>query len=153
MITISRLKKEDSARLIPLLEVWAAAHKGLPFRPDYKNSFEHWINELIDNEDSAVFVALDGSNMVGAVIGSIIKNSPLFYPDRFGHVNILVVSPDYRKKGTARRLWKAFEAWCREKGVEELRLYTFILNEQARRYWQSHNFETRFELRVHLPEN
>ena len=85
-----------------------------------------------------VFVAADGGQIVGFITLYIAE----------GRVNIgwLGVHPDYQRKGIGGQLIKTAEDYCRQKGIDELAVYTlgdsvdYEPYESTRAFYLKHSF-------------
>ncbi len=68
------------------------------------------------------------------------RGAPLLDPDRYGYVASVYVVPALRRQGTLHLLFEAAIAWCRDRGLDELRLHTAADNATANDAWRAFGF-------------
>ena len=109
-----------------VLQLWQEA--GIPSRPEGRDGRERLERELA--RGAAVFlVAEDSGSVVGAVLGT--------HDGRNGWVNRLVVAPDHRGRGLARRLVQNVEdAWA-ARGIEIVACLIETPNAGSMRFFES----------------
>ena len=102
-IKITRYETGDYDTLINL---WEAV--GLPYKPLGRDSRESIEKEVKNNICRFLFARVDDK-----YIGSILVT----HDGRKGWINRVVVLPQYRHKGIARKLVEAGEHWLKEQGI------------------------------------
>ena len=100
---ITSYKQGDYDNLIML---WEKA--GLPYKPIGRDSQESIEREVLTANCKILFAKLDDFYIGSALIT---------HDGRKGWINRVVVLPDYRKQGIARKLVDAGEAWLKEQGI------------------------------------
>lgn len=100
---ITSYKKGDYDALI---DIWENA--GLPYKPKGRDSRES-IEKEINNGHCKFLFAKDNDKYIGSVL--------ITHDGRKGWINRVVVLPDYRKQGIARKLVDAGEQWLKEQGI------------------------------------
>lgn len=67
--------------------------------------------------------------------------SPLLLPDRYCYVSSVYVRPEHRRQGVLRAMLAAADAWCRERGLTEMRLHSSTSAPVAMDTWDALGFE------------
>jgi GNAT superfamily N-acetyltransferase len=102
----------------------------------YTEKFAPWFEEAINSESYAVFVAENGRNCVGFVMGEIsgpfIQGSKI---KKIGKVDLCWVEPPMREKGVASALVKTLERWFKDKNIEYAELQYLTGNSEAENAW------------------
>jgi ribosomal protein S18 acetylase RimI-like enzyme len=73
---------------------------------------------------------------------------PLLHPDAYGYVSSVYVHPGVRRAGVLKSLVAAAEDWCREHGLDELRLHNSADNPLANAAWEALGFRVVEHLRM-----
>ena len=73
---------------------------------------------------------------------------PLLHPDRYGYISSVYVRPPARRLGVLSALMRAAEQWCRERGLNELRLHNAADNPVSNATWEAFGFEIAEHLRI-----
>lgn len=73
---------------------------------------------------------------------------PLLLPPRYAYVSSVFVRPAARRHGVLRALLTAAEAWCRERGLDEMRLHNAADNPLSNAAWDALGFGIVEHLRV-----
>lgn len=75
------------------------------------------------------------------------KASPLLLPERFAYVSSVYVRPAFRRRGVLRALLGRADAWCRERGLTEMRLHN-VPGDIAAAAWSALGFGVVEEVRT-----
>ncbi len=102
-VTITKYNHGDYDTLISL---WESA--GLPYKPKGRDSRKS-IEKEVDNNCSLFLFAKIEEEYVGSVLAT--------HDGRKGWINRVVVIPQYRHKGIARKLIDSAEIWLIEQGI------------------------------------
>lgn len=102
-MTITNYKPGDYDILIKL---WEEA--GLPYKPNGRDSRNSIEKEINNNICKFLFAKIDEKYVGSALIT---------HDGRKGWINRVVVLPDFRKQGIARKLVNAGEQWLKEMGI------------------------------------
>jgi ribosomal protein S18 acetylase RimI-like enzyme len=95
-----------------------------------------------------IFLAeLDGET-VGILRCIHSTGSPLLEPAQYGYISSVYVLPKARERGVLRTLMAAADGWCRDRGLDEMRLHNAADNPLANAAWESLGFEVVELLRV-----
>jgi len=89
-----------------LIDLWEKA--GLPYKPNGRDSRSRIENE-IDNGICRFLFAKNGDDFIGSAL--------ITHDGRKGWINRVVVLPEFRKQGIARKLVDAGEDWLKEQGI------------------------------------
>jgi putative acetyltransferase len=94
------------------------------------------------------FIALDGSAVVGVVLGG--------HDGRRGYVHHLAVDDNYRRQGIGRRLVERCLLALQAEGIQKCHLFIFHENEGGIAFWQAQGWTLRQDILVmskHLAKN
>ena len=98
--------------------------------------------------DQRIFLAERGGDIVGIARCVESLGSPLLHPSRYGYLSSVYVRPPFRRTGVLRALLQAAESWCRERGLDEIRLHNSSRSAEARDTWEHLGFELTEQVRV-----
>lgn len=87
-----------------------------------------------------MFLAERGEEVLGILRCVESYGSPLLEPPRHGYVSSVYVIPAERRHGVLRALLDAAEAWCRGRGLGELRLHNVADDPVANAAWEALGF-------------
>jgi GNAT superfamily N-acetyltransferase len=85
---------------------------------------------------------------VGVLRCMLSSASPLYDPPRHAYVLSVYVVPPQRRRGVLRALVRHAEAWCRDRGITEMRLHAGLQNRAGNAAWAALGFEPAEILRV-----
>jgi ribosomal protein S18 acetylase RimI-like enzyme len=110
-----------------------------PWRDDdaWLTAVAGWVADAADaagRDDNAVFVAVDGEQIVGFVHAA---ERTHFTGQVDAYVSELVTAAGQERRGIARALMQAAEQWGAARGLDCLTLETGMLNHTARAFYQS----------------
>ena len=94
------------------------------------------------------FLATIADEPVGIIRCVETPASPLLAPDRYCYVSSAYVKPEHRRHGVLRALLDRADAWCRERGLGEMRLHNVGTNAEAASAWDSLEFEVVEQVRL-----
>jgi RimJ/RimL family protein N-acetyltransferase len=140
VIVIRRAEPGDAVALVDLAE--AVGREG----GDWLLSTDVWrsaaeerryLKAVRRHADAAVFVAVDGDDVVGRL--SVARDP---HPSSRHVADLgLFVAASHRRRGIGRRLLEETVDWARAAGVRKLELHVFPWNEPAIRLYESFGFE------------
>jgi ribosomal protein S18 acetylase RimI-like enzyme len=98
--------------------------------------------DLLVSADAAVFVAEDAGRLIGVVSVRVYETppDPAMVPLRRGHVEMLVVSAAYRRRGIGSELMEEVAGWARRQGAAELVLTVWAGNLAAAAFYERLGF-------------
>lgn len=94
----------------------------------------------IDSPDEGCFVAEQDGQPVGCLRVAESRGSPLLLPARYGYLASAYVVPTARRTGVLRQLVDRGLAWCRARGLVEVRLHADAMNATAGAAWEALGF-------------
>lgn len=99
---------------------------------------ESYFSELLNRDDSSVFVA-DAGHLVGAAVGlmRVAPEFPIFVPQRWGVLDALVVDPAWRRRGIGKLLARSVETWAIRSGAPWVEANVYEVNADARRFYEA----------------
>lgn len=110
-------------------------------RPDARaRAYELYRGQLTAHDEQIFVAEVDGA-VVGVLRCVDTLSSPLLYPERYCYVSSVYVRPAARRKGVLRALLTAAEAWCEQRGIDEMRLHNAPSSAVAERTWSALGFE------------
>jgi ribosomal protein S18 acetylase RimI-like enzyme len=102
------------------------------------------VRETISSEESALFVAVAESDVVGLLDVDIrsAPDYPIIVPRRFAHVSEIVVTENHRGQGLGQLLMERAHRWALEKGASEVELNVWEFNHGAIAFYEKLGYET-----------
>lgn len=110
-------------------------------RPDAPERARRLFQAQLTSSLEALFVAEAEGGVVAVLRCVDSASSPLLYPDRYCYVSSAYVRPAYRRRGVLRGLLECATDWCRERGLEEMRLHNAPSSSSAGPAWDALGFE------------
>src|ERR1700744_750382 len=99
------------------------------------------LEAMIMADHVEVIVAVEGDKIVGSGYARIEEARDYQKYTQFAYLGCMYVPPDYRGKGVNNLVLEALKAWCRLKGITELRLEVYTYNEPAIKAYQKAGFK------------
>ena len=93
-------------------------------------------------DEALVLIARSEGRAIGFTNARIARN-PSIFEERFGAIDNMYVLPEARRLRVGFRMLETVEAWCRTRGVDELRLGVAAANEGAVAFWEASEFTPR----------
>jgi ribosomal protein S18 acetylase RimI-like enzyme len=100
-----------------------------------------YLSSFIDQDDQAIFVALDKDCIVGYITVYVKDQSRHWKVKRVGQISGLMVQQDFRRSGIATRLLAAGKHFFADRGVEFFTVYTAIRNQSGIAFYKSQGLE------------
>jgi len=102
------------------------------------------IDELISNEDHALFVAERKGQVIGVVHVALRETPdiPILVPRRYVAVDTLVVSEAHRRLGIGRALMERVQRWALDKGAAQIELGVWQFNQGAIAFYEKIGYRT-----------
>lgn len=117
-------------------------------RPDAEQRARPIFAAQLDADNEAMFLAEEGSGVIGLMRCVETPASPLLVPDRYCYVSSVYVRPEHRRRGVLHALFRRAESWCRERGLGEMRLHSVGARDDSAAAWDSLGFEIVEQVRV-----
>jgi GNAT superfamily N-acetyltransferase len=96
-------------------------------------------NDLADSNIHVLLAEADGE-IIGYVQGEVTHRSD-YVPRTVGHVSLMYVVKQFRRKGVGRRLVKELCRFFNSNNVEDLTVRYIVGNEEAEGFWRKLGFE------------
>jgi GNAT superfamily N-acetyltransferase len=135
--------EDPVARWVELEPLLLALHEyhlpltGVPLLTDWARMQRE---QIAGRPEGLVLLAYEDGAAVGFANGWVSRN-PSIFEEEYARLDGMYVAPDARSRGIGRALLAAFEAWARERGVNEVRLGVVASNHLGRRFWDAAGFE------------
>jgi len=100
---------------------------------------EEFFSRIFTNENTALFVAESGGQVIGFVIVSV-QETPdisILVPRRYASIVDLAVRCEFRRRGVGRALMEQAQAWARDKGAAQVELNVFEFNQEAIAFYEA----------------
>ena len=117
-------------------------------RPDAESRAAKLFAAQLQSPNEIVFLAEAGREAVGVLRCIHSSGSPLLDPAQYAYVSSVYVVPAARERGVLRALLAAADEWCKERGLDEMRLHNAADNPLANAAWEALGFEVVEHLRV-----
>ncbi len=140
MIEIRRAEPSDAEGLVALGRAVGAEAEGWLISVDGWRSVadeRRYLKVIRRYPNAAVFVALDGEQVVGRLSLSRDQHPASQHVADLG----LMVAKSHRRQGIGRQLLETAVEWARSVGVRKLELHVFPWNEPAIRLYEQFGFE------------
>jgi len=108
-----------------------------PYTEDGKDELA---DRLIDEDDSCVFLASDGDNVVGYLVGLIEDAGSHRTVGKMGELEHMYIKEDYRRKGVGSKLCESFFDWCKSKDVNRATVISSSENFRALAFYRKQGF-------------
>lgn len=98
-----------------------------------------WLTDFRDwtrAHSSGAWVAEADDRLVGLLTAHLAEPAPVYRGAPFVFVGEIVVAPEWRGRGVARRLLNAAREWGRQVGATELRAGVLATNPGGRTFWE-----------------
>ena len=151
-ITIRRAMLADLASIVALRMALLREHAHNTIysrlRPDADARARKLFAAQLQSPNEIIFLAdLDGE-CVGILRCIQSSGSPLLDPAQYAYVSSVYVLPSARERGVLHAMLAAADAWCVERGLDEMRLHNAADNPLANAAWEALGFEVVEHLRV-----
>ena len=151
MTTIRRLREAEISSLVE--ELWVPFAEETAEIDDHdvladEGVLEHALEyrrEQFENDDRAMFVAVEDDALVGYVSIQHRESRPMYARGDDGHVHELYLAPEHRGQGLASDLLEQAADWANDHGCEHLKIAVHPDNEPARSIYREWGFEQKRE--------
>jgi RimJ/RimL family protein N-acetyltransferase len=140
VIVIRRAEPGDAVALVDLAEAVGREDGDWLLSTDvWRSAAEErrYLKAVRRHADAAVFVAVDGDDVVGRLS---VARDPHPFSRHVADLGLFVAA-SHRRRGIGRRLLEETVDWARAAGVRKLELHVFPWNEPAIRLYESFGFE------------
>ena len=117
-------------------------------RPDAAARARPMFAAQLESASEAMFLAEDKDVAIGLLRCVESIASPLLLPERYCYVSSAYVRPQYRRRGILHDLFERAVAWCRERGLTEMRLHNVGTRDDSVGTWDALGFDVVEQVRV-----
>ena len=113
-----------------------------PMDPTIQDGDIHYydVRDFINGEDAELYVAeLDGE-LVASGYAKIKGDRPYLKHDRIGYLGFMFVPPEHRGNGYNKLILDVLIEWCRHRGLKEIRLDVYDVNDAAIKAYEKAGF-------------
>ena len=113
-----------------------------PMDPTIQDGDIHYydVRDFINGEDAELYVAeLDGE-LVASGYAKIKGDRPYLKHDRIGYLGFMFVPPEHRGNGYNKLILDVLIQWCRDRGLKEIRLDVYDVNDAAIKAYEKAGF-------------
>ena len=146
------IRKATEADVPHIVELWvefvdfhARYDSAFQRAPDGQEHLATTVRERLVDADASVFVAEDGTGLVGYCMARVNKRGPEFGGWEFGDIHQLAVTEKRRRGGIGRLLFEAARTWFVERGVERMELRVLRTNPASTAFWRRLGFHPYME--------
>lgn len=156
-ITVRRATSADLDTIVGLRLALLREYREHPIygrlRPDAEKRARPIFATQLDSDNEVIFLAEENGGTIGLIRCVETAASPLLIPDRYCYVSSVYVRPEFRRRGALRELFQRAHAWCRQRGLNEMRLHCVGTREASAAAWDALGFEIVEQVRVLRLEN
>lgn len=149
------VRRATSADLETVVALRVALLREYPDHPIYgrlRSNVEQLARPIfaaqLDSGNEATFLAERDRVAIGILRSVEAAASPFLVPDRYCYVSSVFVRPEFRRHGVLRSLLDRAIAWCRERGLAEMRLHSVGTRAGAAAAWDALGFAVVEEVRI-----
>jgi GNAT superfamily N-acetyltransferase len=143
-VRIREATTADVDRLAEMRLALVTAHPGHlvygPLRPNALEICRELTARQFRSRRQTVFVAVRGRRIIGMLRCVDAPGHRMFRPARHGYVTMVFVEPDARRRGVLRALLARAIRWCKQRGLDQMRLHNAAGNLLAEAAWESLGF-------------
>jgi ribosomal protein S18 acetylase RimI-like enzyme len=100
------------------------------------------LKKHMGSEDGLVLVAVDNNKVVGFSISEVQEPWPGFKCEKYGHISMMAVTADYRRKGLAKKMLDKIIEWFHSKKLSRAEMDLVTNNKTAASFWGKQGFIT-----------
>lgn len=112
---------------------------------DATANWAKYIASILDDKTHRILVATDGPTLAGYIVAIVQEYPPVRTIRQFGFIQEIAVADQFRRKGIARQLLEAAEAWLRSAGVPIIEVKIDVDNDASQALFRSAGFVSRTE--------
>ena len=99
-----------------------------------------YVNSKFEDESSALFVAIDVGSLVGYAGAVVREYPPVWTVRKFGFIEEIAVTGDFRRHGIGRQLLAVAEEWLLAQGVKKIEVKIDTANTASQGLFRSQGF-------------
>lgn len=139
-----RANSADIPQMLPLwrylIDIHAPLERMFETTEGAEDKFAAFIGSLLGKENYLVAVAEEEGKLAGYVVAHVSQTPEVFVLRRRMYVQDMVVDPEYRRQGVARKLMDLVLDFAKNRQVEKIDLLVAVQNEDANKFWQKMGF-------------
>ena len=146
VLIIRAYTPEDIAALVRHKARLTSQHNALD--PDYyapspaaDEEFGNYLQKRINDADFKVFVAKEGGNCIGYVMGWIEQRPPIYRKRKVGYLSNIFVDEAHQKQEVGAQLYRALETWFQERKVDYIEIRADARNSAAMKSFKKYGFK------------
>jgi len=144
-LVVRRARLDDLQAIVELRLALLREYRDHPLyehlRPDAPDRAYDLFRAQLASPAEAMFIGERNRTVIGVLRCVESGGSPLLLPVRYCYVSSVYVRPEQRRRGVLRALIGAAEAWCEERGLNEMRLHSSTSSPVAVDTWDALGFE------------
>lgn len=110
-------------------------------RPDVAEQARLLTLAQLASRTDVIYLATAADDAIGLLRCSISRGARLVRPSRYGFITSAFVHPAHRRRGVLRAMLAEAEAWCRARGLREVRLHCTVENAEGNASWEALGYE------------
>ena len=103
--------------------------------------FRQFLQEIIEDENYSVLVAVAEDKTVGYFLGMITGAKPFLSPEKTGRISDAFIEENYRNSGIGKMMFDELLQWFKAHQIEHLELSVDVRNEIGVNAWKKFGFE------------
>ena len=107
---------------------------------DALTNWAEYLDAKFDDSLAKIFVAVEDEIVVGYVGAMIRMYPPVWTITRYGYIEEIAVTKNFRRKGTASRLLAAAQKWLLSEGISRIKVNIDSANESSQGFFRSQGF-------------
>jgi GNAT superfamily N-acetyltransferase len=108
----------------------------------------------IQSKDAVIFLALNRSDIIGAILASVHQTPEVsvLIPDTYVNIEKLVVVENIRRQGVGKALMERVHCWSKNRGIQQIQLTVWDFNKSAREFYNNLGYQMLHQrMRKQLP--
>lgn len=139
---IREATEKDIENLLPFEQGIVTAER--PFNSTLIDGEIHYydLNEFIQSPDATLIVAEENNEIIASGYALIKKTEKNYYTfESYAYLGFMYVKPEHRGKGVNKVITDELISWSKSKGISEVKLDVYALNESAIKAYEKAGFE------------
>ena len=155
-VKIRKFEEKDVQQAVELCNEIREYHRkilGGYFMPVDRDFEKNALLSTLGSDESYAVVAAENDKIVGLLIANK-KYAPYLEKPVVCEIGTLVVAEKYKRCGIGKMLMNEFLTFCKNNGIQEVKLNVFNVNKDACKFYEDYGFEPqRQEMSLKLEQN